>query len=65
VLFSFNVLYELLSKLNIKIPDISLKGAVIAASLSGFVYSVGIGIVLGFRYSRAVDDSKAGEATVL
>lgn len=51
--------------MNIKIPDISLKGAVIAASLSGFVYSVGIGIVLGFRYSRAVDDSKAGEATVL
>ena len=49
VLFSFNVLYVLLSKLNIRIPNISLKGAVIAASLIGFVYSVGIGLVLGFR----------------
>jgi peptidoglycan/LPS O-acetylase OafA/YrhL len=49
VLFSFNVLYVLLSKLNIRVPNISLKGAVITSCLIGFVYSVGIGLVLGFR----------------
>jgi len=49
VLFSFNILYVLLSKAKIRIPNISLKGAVIGSFLIGFVYSVGIGIVLGFR----------------
>jgi len=49
VLFSFNVLYVLLSKLDIRIPKISLTGAVIATSLIGFAYSVVTGILLGFR----------------
>jgi peptidoglycan/LPS O-acetylase OafA/YrhL len=49
VLFLFNILYVLLSKANIRIPNISLKGAVIGTFLIGFVYSVGIGSVLGFR----------------
>jgi hypothetical protein len=49
VLFTFNMLYLLLSKAKIRIPNISLKGAVIGAFLIGFVYSVGIGSILGFR----------------
>jgi peptidoglycan/LPS O-acetylase OafA/YrhL len=49
VLFLFNILYVLLSKANIRIPNISLKGAVIGTFLVGFVYSVGIGSILGFR----------------
>jgi fucose 4-O-acetylase-like acetyltransferase len=49
VLFLFNVLYLLLSKANIRIPNISLKGAVLVIFLIGFVYSYSIGIVLGFR----------------
>jgi peptidoglycan/LPS O-acetylase OafA/YrhL len=49
VLFSFNVLYVLLSRLNIRVPNISLKGAVITTLLIGFAYSVGTGLVLGFR----------------
>jgi peptidoglycan/LPS O-acetylase OafA/YrhL len=50
VLFSFNILYVLLSKLNIKLPNISLKTAVIGTLVIGFVYSVGIGMVVGFRH---------------
>jgi peptidoglycan/LPS O-acetylase OafA/YrhL len=50
VLFSFNVLYVLLSKAKIRLPNISLKGAVVTTLLVGFVYSVGIGIVVGFRH---------------
>jgi fucose 4-O-acetylase-like acetyltransferase len=49
VLFSFNILYLLLSKANIKVPNISLKSAVIGIFLIGFVYSVSIGGMLGFR----------------
>jgi hypothetical protein len=49
VLFLFNILYLLLSKANIRIPNISLKGAVLGTFLIGLVYSVGIGSVLGFR----------------
>jgi len=49
VLFLFNILYVLLSKVRIRIPDISLKGAVAGAFLIGFAYSVGTGLVLGFR----------------
>ena len=48
VLFSFNILYLLLSKANIRLPKISIKGAIIGAVLIGFVYSVGTGLVLGF-----------------
>jgi peptidoglycan/LPS O-acetylase OafA/YrhL len=50
VLFSFNVVYALLAKANIKFPSISLKWAVVGAIVIGFVYSVGIGMVVGFRH---------------
>ena len=49
VLFTFNIIYLLFSKANIRIPNISLKGAVLGTFLIGFVYSVGIGGILGFR----------------
>lgn len=39
VLFLFDLLYVLLASLNIKLPDISLKGAVGTVFLLGFVYS--------------------------
>jgi peptidoglycan/LPS O-acetylase OafA/YrhL len=50
VLFSFDILYVLLSKTNIKIPNISLKTAVIGTLVVGFLYSAGIGMVVGFRH---------------
>ena len=49
VLFLFNILYLLFSKANIRIPNISLKGAVFGTFLVGFVSSVGIGAIFGFR----------------
>jgi surface polysaccharide O-acyltransferase-like enzyme len=49
LLFAFNILYVLLSKAKIKIPNISLKGAVLGTFLIGFVYSYFIGGILGFR----------------
>jgi fucose 4-O-acetylase-like acetyltransferase len=49
VLFVFNLLYLLLSKANLSIPNISLKGAVLGVFLIGFVYSFSIGGILGFR----------------
>ena len=49
VLFVFNLLYLLLSKANLRIPNISLKGAVVGVFLVGFVYSFSIGGILGFR----------------
>jgi fucose 4-O-acetylase-like acetyltransferase len=49
VLFVFNVLYLLLSKANVRLANIPLKGAVLAAFLIGLVYSFSIGGVLGFR----------------
>ena len=42
VLFLFNVLYLLLSKAKIRIPNISLKGAILGTFLIGFVYSFGM-----------------------
>ena len=42
VLFLFNVLYLLASKAKIRIPSISLKGAILGMFLIGFVYSVGM-----------------------
>jgi fucose 4-O-acetylase-like acetyltransferase len=48
-LFVFNMLYLLLSKANLRIPNISLKGAVLGTLLIGFVYSFSIGGILGFR----------------
>ena len=44
VLFLFNILYLLFSKANIRIPNISLKGAVIGTLLIGFVYSASMDI---------------------
>ncbi|MFC1879023.1 acyltransferase family protein [Chloroflexota bacterium] len=49
VLFAFNILYLLLSKANIRMPNISLKAAVVGVLLIGFVYSSVIGGLLGFR----------------
>lgn len=49
VLFLFNVLYVLLSKAKVRIPDISLTGAVIGALVISFAYSFGIGYVVDFR----------------
>jgi len=49
VLFAFNIVYVLLTKAKIRIPKISLKGAVLGIFLIGFVYSFGIGGMLGFR----------------
>jgi hypothetical protein len=40
VLFLFNILYLLFSKVKIRVPNISLKGAVLGTFLIGFVYSV-------------------------
>ena len=49
VLFAFDVLYLLLAKAKINLSSISFKGAVLGASLIGFVYSFAIGGVVGFR----------------
>lgn len=49
LLFLFNILYLLLSRANIRIPNISLKGAVLGTFLIGLVYSLAIGWILGFR----------------
>jgi fucose 4-O-acetylase-like acetyltransferase len=44
VLFLFNILYLIISKVNIRIPRISLKGAVPGMFLIGFVYSISMDI---------------------
>jgi fucose 4-O-acetylase-like acetyltransferase len=49
MLFMFDMLYLLLSKANIRVPNLSLKGAVLGTFLVGLVYSYSIGGVLGFR----------------
>jgi fucose 4-O-acetylase-like acetyltransferase len=49
VLFVFNMIYLLLSKANLSLPDISLKAAIVGVFLVGFVYSFSIGGLLGFR----------------
>jgi peptidoglycan/LPS O-acetylase OafA/YrhL len=49
VLFLFDMVYLLLTKANVKIPNISLKVAVVGTFLIGFIYSFTIGILLGFR----------------
>ena len=49
VLFVFNIIYLILSKANIRIPNISLKSAVLGTFLIAFVYSFFIGGLLGFR----------------
>jgi Acyltransferase family/Ankyrin repeats (3 copies) len=42
VLFLFNILYLLACKTKIRIPSISLKGAILGTFLVGFTYSVGM-----------------------
>ena len=49
VLFVFNVVYLLLSKTKIRLPSISLKGAVLVSFLIALVYSYSVGNILGFR----------------
>jgi len=49
VLFAFDMLYLLLSKMNIKVSNISLKWAVVGIFFIGLVYSFSIGGLLGFR----------------
>jgi fucose 4-O-acetylase-like acetyltransferase len=49
LLFLFNALYLLLSKLTVRLPNLSLGVAVVGASAIGFVSSFGIGSLLGFR----------------
>jgi hypothetical protein len=49
VLFTFNLVYLVSSKLKIRIPKISLTGAVLGTFFIAVVYSVGIGSLLGFR----------------
>jgi hypothetical protein len=49
VLFLFDILYVLLSKANIKVPDISVTGAVLGTFVVGLVTSFGIGWLVEFR----------------
>jgi fucose 4-O-acetylase-like acetyltransferase len=49
VLFVFNLIYLLLAKAKIRIPNISLKKVVAVIFVFGFVYSFSIGSILGFR----------------
>jgi fucose 4-O-acetylase-like acetyltransferase len=49
LLFSFNLVYLLATKAKLRLPNISLRAAVLGASVIGFGYSFLIGGVLGFR----------------
>ena len=49
VLFTFNILYLVFDRANIKFPNISLKSAVLSIFIIGMVYSFFIGGFLGFR----------------
>jgi peptidoglycan/LPS O-acetylase OafA/YrhL len=49
VLFLFNILYLLLAKANIRIPNISLKAAILGTVLIGLVYGVGMRSMTGYR----------------
>jgi fucose 4-O-acetylase-like acetyltransferase len=49
LLFTFDLVYLLLKKANIKFPNISLKTAVLVAFVIGLVYSFGIGFLVDFR----------------
>jgi len=49
VLFSFNMIFLLMDRLGIKIPNLSLKWAVIGSFLIGLAYSFLIGGLLGLR----------------
>lgn len=49
LLFVFNILFVLLQKANVRLPDISLRAAVAAAFVASFIYSFGIGWLVEFR----------------
>jgi peptidoglycan/LPS O-acetylase OafA/YrhL len=49
VLFTFNFLYLLLVKTNLKAPNLSLKTTVLGVFIIGFIYSFLIGGIVGFR----------------
>ena len=49
LLFAFDILFLLLTRLKIKMPEISLKAAILLASLMGLAYSFGIGFLVDFR----------------
>jgi peptidoglycan/LPS O-acetylase OafA/YrhL len=49
VLFLFNLLYMLLAKANIRIPNISLKVAILGIFVIGVVYGVGMRVMTGYR----------------
>ena len=49
LLFAFDILFLLLTRLKIKMPEISLKAAVLGASLVGLAFSFGIGFLVDFR----------------
>jgi surface polysaccharide O-acyltransferase-like enzyme len=49
LLFAFNILYLLLSKLKVRMPKISLSVAVVGFFLLSVLFSLGIGGLLGFR----------------
>jgi hypothetical protein len=49
LLFAFNLLYLVLSKANIRLPNLPLKWAVLGAFSIALAYSFGIGYVVGFR----------------
>jgi peptidoglycan/LPS O-acetylase OafA/YrhL len=49
LLFAFDMLFLLLTRLKFKMPEISLKAAVLLASLLGLAYSFGIGFLVDFR----------------
>jgi fucose 4-O-acetylase-like acetyltransferase len=49
VLFIFNIVYVLLTKMNLKMPRVSPGLAIVAALIIGFLYSYGMGYMVGFR----------------
>jgi peptidoglycan/LPS O-acetylase OafA/YrhL len=49
VLFLCNVLYLLFAKANIRIPSISLKGAILGIFVFGVIYGVGMRAMTGYR----------------
>ena len=49
LLFVFNLLYLLLTKLNVRFDKLSIKWAVVGLFVIGVIYSMGIGSWLGFR----------------
>jgi fucose 4-O-acetylase-like acetyltransferase len=49
VLFAFNLIYSLIALIKVKIPKISITGAIVSAILIGVLYSLFVGGFTGFR----------------